>query len=255
MLLICSLFTQRSNRNARSISVGRLRCVHVCLWPPASERTRQRKKQKRKQRVRGGDDSLILTDCQRKIPARTSCFSDFCLFCFDFESCFLPYDEDMLLSSFRNISQTSAWLYCLPSPLFPPPSTAAWSLRAPWWGWTCGPFCYLFCCSFCFFGERSSGGGGEFVASPGLPSARRGENRERGYVPSLSGLLTGLPPFMTTGSVVVLLDGGHPTSLGTASPTSCNEGSRYIATAGEEQRKSRRTAWRETEDICLCIHI
>lgn len=190
---------------------------------------------------------------------RTSFFSDFCLFCLDCKSCFLPYDEDMLLSSFRNISQTSAWFYCLPSPLFPPPSTAAWSLRAPLvrldvWSHCCS-FCYLFCCSFCFFGERSSGGGGEFVASPGLPSARRGENRERGYVASLSGLLTGLPPFMTTGSVVVLLDGGHPTSLGTASPTSCNEGSRYIATAGEEQRKSRRTAWRETEDICLCIHI
>lgn len=30
-----------------------LRCVHVCLWPPASERTRQRKKQKRKKRVWG----------------------------------------------------------------------------------------------------------------------------------------------------------------------------------------------------------
>lgn len=114
----------------------------------------------------------------------------------------------------------------------------AWSLRAPLvrldvWSHCCS-FCYLFCCSFCFFGERSSGGGGEFVASPGLPSARRGKNRERGYVSSLSGLLTGLPPFMTTGSVVVLLDGGPPTSLGTASPTSCNEGSRYIATAGEE---------------------
>lgn len=55
-----------------------------------------------------------------------------------------------------------------------------------------------------------------------------------GYVSSLgSGLLTGLPPFMTTGSLVVLLEGGPPASLGTASPTSCNEGSRYIATGGE----------------------
>lgn len=94
MLLICSLFTQRSNPNARSISVGRLRGVHVCLWPPASERTRQRKKQKRKKRVRG-DDSLILTDCHGKIPVRTTFFSDFCLFCLDFKSCFLPYDEDI----------------------------------------------------------------------------------------------------------------------------------------------------------------
>lgn len=37
---------------------------------------------------------------------------------------------------------------------------------------------------------------------------------------------------MTTGSLVVLLEGGPPASLGTASPTSCNEGSRYIATRG-----------------------
>lgn len=41
---------------------------------------------------------------------------------------------------------------------------------------------------------------------------------------------------MTTGSLVVLLEGGPPASLGTASPTSCNEGSRYIATRGEEEK-------------------
>lgn len=64
----------------------------------------------------------------------------------------------------------------------------------------------------------------------------------RGYVSSLSGLLTGLPPFMTTGSLVVLLEGGPAASLGTASPTSCNEGSLYIATArvGEEEEKGRK---------------
>lgn len=44
---------------------------------------------------------------------------------------------------------------------------------------------------------------------------------------------------MTTGSLVVLLEGGPPASLGTASPTSCNEGSRYIATRGVEGEKKR----------------
>lgn len=63
------------------------------------------------------------------------------------------------------------------------------------------------------------------------------KSRGRGYVSSLSGLLTGLPPFMTTGSLVVLFEGGPPASLGTASPTSCNEGSRYIATRGGEGEK------------------
>ncbi len=72
---------------------------------------------------------------------------------------------------------------------------------------------------------------------PGLWSARGGSKGRRGYVSSLSGLLTGLPPFMTTGSLVVLLEGGPTASLGTASPTSCNEGSRYIATGGVEAEK------------------
>lgn len=44
---------------------------------------------------------------------------------------------------------------------------------------------------------------------------------------------------MTTGSLVVLLEGGPPASLGTASPTSCNEGSRYIATIGEVKKMDR----------------
>lgn len=42
---------------------------------------------------------------------------------------------------------------------------------------------------------------------------------------------------MTTGSLVVLLEGGPPASLGTASPTSCNDGSRYIATKTVEEEK------------------
>lgn len=46
---------------------------------------------------------------------------------------------------------------------------------------------------------------------------------------------------MTTGSLVVLLEGGPPASLGTASPTSCNDGSRYIATRGEEVWERWRT--------------
>lgn len=49
-----------------------------------------------------------------------------------------------------------------------------------------------------------------------------------GYVVGLVSLLTGLPPFMTAGSVLLL---GGTAGLGTVSPTSCNDGSRYIATA------------------------
>lgn len=44
----------------------------------------------------------------------------------------------------------------------------------------------------------------------------------------LSGLLTGLPPFMTAGSLVLLLGGADV--LGTVSPISCSEGSLYMAT-------------------------
>lgn len=74
------------------------------------------------------------------------------------------------------------------------------------------------------------------------PLVGRGREGGGGYVAPLSGLLTGLPPFMTTGSPVVLLEGGPPASLGTASPTSCNEGSRYIATGGMAGwEKERRT--------------
>lgn len=44
----------------------------------------------------------------------------------------------------------------------------------------------------------------------------------------LSGLVTGLPPFMTAGSLVLLLGGADV--LGTVSPMSCSEGSLYMAT-------------------------
>lgn len=58
-----------------------------------------------------------------------------------------------------------------------------------------------------------------------------------GYVAGWSGLLTGLPPFITAGSLVLLL--GGTAALGTVSPTSCNDGSRYMATGGEEDRAER----------------
>lgn len=56
----------------------------------------------------------------------------------------------------------------------------------------------------------------------------------------LSGLLTGLPPFMTAGSLVLLLGGADV--LGTVSPMSCSEGSLYMATGeadGKEQKAVR----------------
>lgn len=61
----------------------------------------------------------------------------------------------------------------------------------------------------------------------------------RGYVAGLSGLLTGLPPFMTAGSLVLLL--GGTAALGTVSPTSCNDGSLYMAT-GEGVGEGGQTA-------------
>lgn len=56
-----------------------------------------------------------------------------------------------------------------------------------------------------------------------------------GYVVGLSGLLTGLPPFITAGSLVLLL--GGTAALGTVSPTSCNDGSLYMATSNGLGRK------------------
>ena len=59
-----------------------------------------------------------------------------------------------------------------------------------------------------------------------------------GYVAGLSGLLTGLPPFITAGSLVLLL--GGTAALGTVSPTSCNDGSLYMATRERKQRDKRK---------------
>lgn len=61
----------------------------------------------------------------------------------------------------------------------------------------------------------------------------------RGYVVGLSGLLTGFPPFITAGSLVLLL--GGTAALGTVSPTSCKDGSLYMATVrGEKLRRENR---------------
>lgn len=56
-----------------------------------------------------------------------------------------------------------------------------------------------------------------------------------GYVVGLSGLLTGLPPFMTAGSLVLLLGGAEV--LGTVSPMSCSDGSLYMATGKADGKK------------------
>lgn len=70
-------------------------------------------------------------------------------------------------------------------------------------------------------------------------SVVRGERRGQGYVAVSfgSGLLIGLPPFMATGSLVVLLLGGTPATLGNVSLTSCNDGSLYISTT--EKRRDQ----------------
>lgn len=56
---------------------------------------------------------------------------------------------------------------------------------------------------------------------------------ESGYVVLL--LLTGLPPFMMADALVLLL--GVTPALGTVSPTSCKDGSRYMATSNGLGRK------------------
>lgn len=68
-----------------------------------------------------------------------------------------------------------------------------------------------------------------------------------GYVVGLSGLLTGLPPFITTGSLVLLL--GGTAALGTVSPTSCSDGSLYMATRGADMTRENR----ETRQKLLAI--
>lgn len=71
---------------------------------------------------------------------------------------------------------------------------------------------------------------------PPFPCAHKSPIR-RGYVGGLSGLLTGLPPFIIAGSLVLLL--GATAALGTVSPTSCNDGSLYIATEGADKEEEK----------------
>lgn len=68
-----------------------------------------------------------------------------------------------------------------------------------------------------------------------------------------SGLLTGLPPFITAGSLVLLL--GGTAALGTVSPTSCNDGSRYMATGGEEDRAERQVRRWSNSSILALQHL
>lgn len=93
-------------------------------------------------------------------------------------------------------------------------------------------------------GLESSQGDGERGGGPCLchiPSPLHththtlGTRQVCGYVVGLSGLLTGLPPFITAGSLVLLL--GGTAALGTVSPTSCNDGSLYMATSNGLGRK------------------
>jgi len=70
-----------------------------------------------------------------------------------------------------------------------------------------------------------------------------------GYVVGLVSLLTGLPPFMTAGSVLLL---GGTAGLGTVSPTSCNDGSRYIATA-KDIREGKSQLGNCSCPICLSL--
>ena len=83
------------------------------------------------------------------------------------------------------------------------------------------------------------GGSGRVGRDKWLNSARgaaQSHLRGSGYVVLL--LLTGLPPFMMADALVLLL--GVTPAFGTVSPTSCKDGSRYMATSdgkGEEGRK------------------
>lgn len=99
-------------------------------------------------------------------------------------------------------------------------------------------------------------------------SSSRHTESSCGYVAAvgLSGLLTGFPPFMTGGSLVLLLDGAvavaaaaaaATATLGTVSPTSCNEGSRYMATGGtvrKKRRLARHFLW-DKSDLCTQLSV
>lgn len=91
--------------------------------------------------------------------------------------------------------------------------------------------------------ESSRGGKKALPPSRSLPPPHTHTHTHRalvrcGYVAGLSGLLTGLPPFITAGSLVLLL--GGTAALGTVSPTSCNDGSLYMATKERKQRNKRK---------------
>lgn len=73
------------------------------------------------------------------------------------------------------------------------------------------------------------------------PSGERARPRRSGYV-VLVGLLTGFPPFITTGSLVLLLR--RSAAFGTVSPTSCKDGSLYMATEERGQGKWVRVRFR-----------
>ncbi len=76
-----------------------------------------------------------------------------------------------------------------------------------------------------------------------------------GYVVGLSGLLTGFPPFITAGSLVLLL--GGTAALGTVSPTSCNDGSLYMATGGadDQGRKQRNKGRAVRKNLHVYIYL
>lgn len=221
--------------------------------------------------IRGGNKrGLILMDCHRKIPVKTTLGPpplSLCLFrevisCPVLGHAMVPVPDHLagigltlpplsILFSPRHRPQRSVSLSPRPTILpmgielrrevCPPPRPPP--LRSPKIKLLLVslPFATVilnlfFCCCLNLRAQQW----GESLALPGPQCQARGRVERCGwrgvgwgYVSSLgSGLLTGLPPFMTTGSLVVLLEGGPPASLGTASPTSCNEGSRYIATGG-----------------------
>lgn len=216
MFLICSLFTQRSNPS------GRFRCgtavVRACR-PPLQ---RQHKTE-----MSGEGRDLIRTDCHRKIPVKTPLCQFFFVFRHHFKTLFcLPWVAVAVPECLSGIFSVQP----VPAPAHPPHPTGA-EVR-------CDPTAdqLLVCYLLLSFSLRAQQWGKSLAFSWPLLDQGRLKDGGQGYVSSLSGLLTGFPPFITTGSLVVLLEGGPPASLGTASPTSCNEGSRYIATRWEEEK-------------------
>lgn len=118
---LCSLFADVFNLfllTQRLTPSGRFwrwyACMSACLKPPTSKHTWQQKIVVSGEEKRG----LILTDCHRKIPVKTTFFSFFVVYICTKSFC-LPH-EGMPLSQFQNIWLALAWLYCLFPPLPPP---------------------------------------------------------------------------------------------------------------------------------------